>query len=314
MTIGSTYQHFATKADFKAIKPPGRLIFVGGLNVHIYCIGEGPTTVILEGGAGTTTQAWAWIQPEIGKRTRVCSYDRAGYGWSAPSYRPMDALNTSRELHDLLKAADIPAPYILTGHSIGGVYARMFAADYPAEVAGLVLIDATSPSVLESYAEVDLPKVEDWTPPSLRVFPYLASVGAMRIVVNLGFFNLASGLPADAEAIAKAFLSTPEHMRATISEYGFLSDSLKQVRALHPQPTLPVAVIAAAQFGGMDEKMESTFVHWHHKQQRTWLDISPKSSFRIIDGSDHVSLMTNKLHAHEVANSIVRMVESVGRR
>lgn len=311
---GSIYQHYATKADFDTIKAPGRLISVGKQTFHIHCSGEGSITVILEGGAGTTTQAWAWMQPEISKGTRVCSYDRAGYGWSTPSEQPMDALNTSRQLHDLLRAADIPPPYILAGHSIGGAYARMFAANYSDEVAGLFLIDATSPSILDTYAEVGLPKVEDWTPWSLRVLPYLASVGAMRFIVELGLFDLAKGLPADAETIANAFLSTPEHLRMTISEYAALSETLKQIRALQTHPTLPVAIVSAARFRGMDEATEAAFVDWHHRQQKAWLQISSASSFQIINGSDHVSLVTNKAFAHEIAAKILAMADAVNKR
>ncbi|WP_198033033.1 alpha/beta hydrolase [Methylosinus sp. PW1] len=311
--VGSVYQHRATKADFNKMNAPGQLISVGKQTFHIHCSGEGSIAVILEGGAGTTTQAWAWIQPEISKRTRVCSYDRAGYGWSTPSEQPMDALNTSRKLHDLLRAANIPSPYILVGHSIGGAYARMFTANYTDEVAGLFLIDATSPAVLDTYAEVGLPKVEDWTPWSLRVFPYLAYVGGMRLLVALGIFDLAKGLPADAEVIANAFLSTPEHIRMTIAEYAALSETLKQIRALQPHPSLPVAIVSAARFPGLDKATEAAFVDWHHKQQKAWLRISSTCSFRIVDGSDHVSLVTSEAFAHEIAVNILEMVEAVSK-
>jgi pimeloyl-ACP methyl ester carboxylesterase len=308
---GAVYQHFATKADFEGIRPFGRMVAVEGHQFQIYCTGEGPVTVILEGGAGAPSLAWAWIQPEVAKSSRVCSYDRAGYGWSSPTDLPMDAINTSQQLHNVLRSANIPGPYILAGHSIGGAYVRMFAANYPRDVAGLILIDATNPSVLETYADVDLPNVEDWTPPLVRILPYLASVGAMRAAIGLGFFNLAAGLPPDTEATAKAFLSQPAHMKTTILEYSSLSDTLKQIRSLKPQPNLPVVVIVAGKVIGMDEKSASKYIRWHQSQQRNWLAISENSSFRIVDEADHISLITNKHHAHEVANIILEMIDTV---
>lgn len=308
---GAVYQHFATRADFEGIHLPGRMVVIEGHQFHIYCTGDGPLTVILESGAGAASLAWAWIQPEVAKSSRVCSYDRAGYGWSSPTDVPMDAINTSQQLHSVLMAANIPGPYILVGHSIGGAYVRMFAANYPRDVAGVVLIDATNPSILETYAEIDLPKVEDWTPPLVRILPYLASVGAMRAAIGLGFFNLAAGLPPDAEATANAFLSQPNHIKNTIWEYSFLSETLKQIRSLKPQTDLPVAIVVAEKIIGIDEKSASEYIRWHQNQQRNWLKMSDRSSFQIVEGADHVSLVTNKLHAHEVANIILEMLETV---
>jgi len=311
LLTGAVYQRFAVKADLEKYPPPGRMVDVDGHLFHINCSGAGPLTVILEGGAGASSLAWAWIQPEVAKNAKVCSYDRAGYSWSAPSALPMDAINTSRQLHDLLTAANIPGPYILVGHSIGGAYARMFAANYPQDVAGLVLVDATNPSVLETYAEVDLPKVEDWTPPTVQVFPYLASVGAMRAVLGLGLFNLAAGLPADTEAVANAFLAQTDYLKAVVWEYRFLPDTLKQIRSLQPLNDLPVAVIVAGQFTGLDAEAAAKFIDWHRKQQRNWLNLSTNSSLRTLEEADHISLMTNHRHAHEVANTILQMIETI---
>ncbi|WP_084570598.1 alpha/beta hydrolase [Methylosinus sp. PW1] len=308
---GGVHHHFASRAELAGLRPPGRLVAVEGHTFHLYCTGEGRRTVILESGAGVPWLAWAWIQPAVAEVARVCSYDRAGYGWSSTSTSAMDAENVSQQLHELLKTASIPGPYILVGHSIGGAYARMFTAKFPQDVTGLVLIDATSPSVLETYAEVDLPRVEDWTPATLKIFPYLASVGAMRAVVNLGLFNLAAGLPPRSEEVAKVFLYQAAYIETTIEEYRFIPDTLKQIQHLKPQSGLPVAIVVADRFTGLDDATEARFVRWHQAQQRNWLAISENSSIEVIAGADHISLMTNKLHAHEVANSITKMVEKV---
>lgn len=312
--VGAIYQYFATKADFEKYHPPGRIVTVEGLQFHIYCTGEGRLTILLEGGAGASSLAWAWIQPELAKSSRVCSYDRAGYAWSSPTDLPMDAINTSQQLYKLLRNANIPGPYLLVGHSIGGAYARMFAANYPKEVAGLILVDATSPSVLETYAEIDLPKVEDWTPPAARVLPYLASVGVMRAVVGLGLFNIATGLPPEEEAIAKAWISRPDYLDTVVREYSYLPDTLKQIYPLKSLNDLPLKVIVAGQFVGLDAETASKFAEWHLRQQRTWLELSRNSSFQVMTEANHISLMTNKLHAHKVADSIIEMVEVIGNR
>lgn len=310
--VGAIYQYFATKADFEKYHPPGRIVSVEGHQFHIYCTGGGQLTILLEAGAGASSLAWAWIQPELAKTARVCSYDRAGYAWSSPTDLSMDAINTSQQLHKLLKTANIPGPYLLVGHSIGGAYARMFAANYPQEVVGLVLVDATSPSVLETYAEIDLPKVEDWTPATARLFPYLAYVGAMRAIVGLGLFNIAAGLPPEEEDIAKAWLSRPDYLDTVVREYSYLPDTLKQIRPLKSLNDILVKVIVAGQFAGMDAETASKFSQWHLRQQRTWLELSRNSSFQVMVEADHISLMTNKHHAQKVVNSILEMVESIG--
>jgi len=146
--IGAAYQIIATEMDKRAYPPPGQMVDVGGYQLHLYCTGttvDGSPTVILENGLGSTSAAWSLIQPEIAKATRVCSYDRAGMGWSNSSPEPRDAQHIAQELHTLLQNADVAAPYVLVGWSMGGLYARAYAAQYGDEVTGLVLIDSSHP-------------------------------------------------------------------------------------------------------------------------------------------------------------------------
>ena len=112
----------------------------GDGRLHMEVEGQGSPTVILEAGFGGTAEAWAKVQPEVARFTRVVSYDRAGLGKSDPGPRPRTAARIARELHDALKASRVPPPYVLVGHSAGGAYARVFAHMYPKEVAGLILI------------------------------------------------------------------------------------------------------------------------------------------------------------------------------
>jgi pimeloyl-ACP methyl ester carboxylesterase len=128
--------------------PPGRLVDVGGFNMHIYCTGEGSPTVILDAGLGQGTLYWSQIQEGIAKHTRVCSYDRAGMGWSESGPMPRTYMTVTEELHALLSAAGEQGPFVLVGHSAGAHTVRFFTQDFPNEVAGIVLEDAANERVL----------------------------------------------------------------------------------------------------------------------------------------------------------------------
>ena len=138
-----------------------QLIDVGGHSLHLRCSGSGSPTVVLEPGAGLMSSTLGWIAPAVAQETRVCVYDRAGHGWSEPADSPQDGAQIATDLHTLLERGNVPGPYVLAGHSFGGLYVQSFAAQYPDDVAGLVLVDttgrkseatpATSPDDASSY-------------------------------------------------------------------------------------------------------------------------------------------------------------------
>ena len=144
-SIGGGYETVRESIDATAYPPPGQLIDVGGHRLHLNCTGTGSPTVVLEPGLGEVSSAMVWIASTVAPETRVCVYDRAGRGWSDPADGPQDAVQTARDLHTLLDHAHIPGPYVLAGHSFGGLYVLTFAATYPDQVAGLVLLDSTAP-------------------------------------------------------------------------------------------------------------------------------------------------------------------------
>jgi pimeloyl-ACP methyl ester carboxylesterase len=123
--------------------PPGKLVDVGGYRLHLNCTGKSGLTVVLIAGAGDFSFDWGLVQPGVSRFTRACSYDRAGLAWSDPGPTPRTMKQDAYELHTLLKAARIKAPYVLVGHSIGGLIARVYTEQYPDEVAGVVLVDPT---------------------------------------------------------------------------------------------------------------------------------------------------------------------------
>jgi pimeloyl-ACP methyl ester carboxylesterase len=126
-------------------KPPGRMYSVNGHTMRIDCTGTGSPTIVLDAGLGNDGLIWGGVQPVFAKTTRVCSYDRAGFGWSDGLAPPRDADHIATELHGLLAAARIDDPIVLMGHSIAGMYIRDYATRYPAEVAGLVFVDGSTP-------------------------------------------------------------------------------------------------------------------------------------------------------------------------
>ena len=151
--IAVIYQAFGTEIYRRIYPPPGELVDVGGHSLHINCVGEGSPTVILESGSGATSVDWANIQPEVANTTRVCAYDRAGSGWSETGPGPGDPQQIAGELHTLLGNAGIDGPYVLVGHSFGGLYVRMYAELYPNEVEGMVLVDSSHPEQSKRSAE-----------------------------------------------------------------------------------------------------------------------------------------------------------------
>ena len=139
-----------------------RLVDVGGRRLNMYCSGQGSPVVILDSGLGGTTEDWYRIQPAIAKRTRVCSYDRAGMGFSDGTKARRDPNAVVVDLHTLLKRANIAPPYVLVGHSIAGLYEPLYADRYPGEVAGMVLVDPSRPFQQQRFTSAAPTLVREW--------------------------------------------------------------------------------------------------------------------------------------------------------
>jgi pimeloyl-ACP methyl ester carboxylesterase len=145
-SVGGGYQTLGEAADAKAYPRPGQLIDVGGHRLHLNCTGSGSPTVVLEAGGGEMSSNLGWITPAVARNSRVCVYDRAGRGWSEPADTPQDGTQIAADLHTLLQRGNVPGPYVLAGHSFGGLYVLTYADRYPGEVAGMVLVDCTNPA------------------------------------------------------------------------------------------------------------------------------------------------------------------------
>jgi pimeloyl-ACP methyl ester carboxylesterase len=140
---GASYQAIASRAEAQRFHHPGQLVTIGKFRLNVFCTGEGSPTVVLEAGLADSLDSWRRVQPEIARFARVCSSDRAGYGYSDPGPMPRTSDRIASELHAALRSAGEKPPYLLIGHSFGGFNIRVFNGMYSDEVKGLVLVDAT---------------------------------------------------------------------------------------------------------------------------------------------------------------------------
>ncbi len=145
MTFGTPWNVIAHDRFVAAHPAPGRLYDVNGYKMHLWCVGSGSPTIVMDAGLGGSSEHWQRVQPELAKTTRVCSYDRAGLGWSEPQPGPRDSDHIVEQLHDLLKVADISEPMVLMGHSGAGFFMREYATKYPQHIVGMIMVDVGSP-------------------------------------------------------------------------------------------------------------------------------------------------------------------------
>jgi pimeloyl-ACP methyl ester carboxylesterase len=141
---GVAYEALASKSDATSYPMPGRLVDVGSHKMHLYCEGTGTPAIVLDAGLGGASPVWGLVQTELARTTKVCSFDRAGMGWSEMGPSPRTPQQNANELYRLLEAGDVTGPYILVGHSLAGKNDRLLAAAHPETVAGMVLVDARS--------------------------------------------------------------------------------------------------------------------------------------------------------------------------
>lgn len=294
---GAVYESVAEAADARSDPPPGQLVDVGGYRMHINCAGIGSPTVVIDAGLGDWSTNWSWVQPEVAKMTRVCTYDRAGDGWSEVGPQPRTAQQFVNELYVLLKRADVPGPYVLVGHSLGGFTARLFAHDYASEVAGIVLIEATHPSEdAQMPTNAEASKGPQLSPDS--IIPALARVGVFRLVA--GPLGLSSPhLPPEAKDAFSAISVRPQYFQSFLDETRGIPEGSVQVRAVKTLGNVPLIVLSRGLGEGPSDAA------WQ-LQQTALLQLSSNSQQLIADKSGH----NIEIDQPEAANrAIMKMVE-----
>jgi len=292
--IGSLYQAVAAARDRRNHPPPGMLLEVDGCRLHLQTSGQGGPSVVLESGLGGMSCAWGWIQPETAKFSRVVSYDRAGLGWSGPDTAPKTAALAASRLHSALEQARVPPPYVLVGHSMGGLFIRVFADLYPDEVAGLVLLDAVHPDQHLRSAAIRTHMRTGFT--FLSTIPLLSRLGYVRLA---GLFDAwFKGLPAQQAAESEVFLSTYHHLKTTRDESLAWETICTEVRSTRGLGNTPLTVITA----GRD------ILPGQPELQRELAALSFDSVHLVVKGADHLSLITRRKHALIVVETIRQAV------
>jgi pimeloyl-ACP methyl ester carboxylesterase len=294
--IGAIYQTIATQIDQRTYPPPGEMVDVGTHSLHINCLGQGSPTVILEAANLGMSAHWVRVQKQLAQTTRVCAYDRAGLGWSERGPQPRDAEQVSSELHTLLaNAAGIEGPYVLVGHSYGGLYARMYAARYSEEVGGVVLVDSSHPEQFTRSPEGRA--MYEQTNRLGAVLPLLTRLGVIRLT---NFYPAHPDLPSQERAQIEAFNSSTQQVSTTAQEFRATPETSAKVRSAGSLGDTPLAVVSAGE------------------QPPGWLEmqdelaaLSPNSIHRVVEGAAHESLLYDKGDAQVTSAAIEKVVEAV---
>jgi len=298
-SIGGGYETVREASDARAYPTPGQLIDIGGHSLHLNCTGSGSPTVVLQPGGGEMSSGLGWITPAVARDTRVCVYDRAGRGWSEPADTPQDATQIGIDLHTLLQRGRVPGPYVLAGHSFGGLYALTFAARYPEEVAGMVLVDSVAPASAGKPRPTSSGDAGSYDIMS-RVSA-LASTSARLGLARLYGLTDYGTLPPRSRDEARASVATASQLRSTIDEYIQAGTSAQEAASLQDFTDRPLVVLTAG---------SGSAAGWSAKQNAL-ANLSTNSAHRVIDGATHASLIYGEKDAAATTQAILEVVSSV---
>jgi pimeloyl-ACP methyl ester carboxylesterase len=302
--VGSSYEAISERSDRERFPQQGKSVDVGGFSLNINCTGQGSPTVILESGLGTVSvPGWEPVQADVSKFTRVCSYDRAGYGWSDPGPKPRTAIEIARELHALLQNDHIAPPYVLVGHSLGGMFVRVYCGLYPSEVVGMVLVDSTQedewshyPPSMRAVAQKQLNqlKLRD------QIDPLLIDLGIARIMAS-------RGEPAN-EVLYLQLQS--KYLDAVVSELESIDESALETRASGNLGDRPLIVLTAGQAmpePGVPARDAEAFERmWVDEFQPSLAKLSTRGKRIMVENSNHlIALMQPKIVANAIEEVLV---------
>jgi pimeloyl-ACP methyl ester carboxylesterase len=297
---GAVYQAVATANDRGVYAQPGQMVDIGGRRIHMLVMGQdtGLPTVILEAGMASFSSNFYWVQNDLSKTTQVVAYDRAGLGWSDPAPEAHDAQQSARDLHAALQKAGISGPYIVAGHSYGGLVVRAFTDLYPNEVAGMVLIDASHP---DQWARIPVSR-DGKLNGRLNLFTaYLARLGVVRLFKLES--TLYTGLPEQQAAEMRAILAKPESWETSGRALLLWNErSRPQINQARSLGNLPLAVISVSEQPVYGDILTSL--------QDELPALSTNSVHNTIAGATHENLVADREHALAVAATIRKVLES----
>jgi pimeloyl-ACP methyl ester carboxylesterase len=292
--LGGGYETYRERAERGDYAMPGRLIDVGGHRLHINCTGTGSPTVVLEPGLGEPSTAMALIAPDVASTARVCIYDRAGRGWSESVATPRDGIQTATDLHTLLERAGESGPFVLAGHSAGGIYVLNFAHLYPEQVAGVVLLDSMHP---EQYT-----KITSW-PAFYEMFRRVSALLPSMSRLGLGrplYQSAYSELPVVARDEQRSLWSTPRHARSVRDEFSKLRTAMGQATSLASLGDGPLVVVTA------EKDAEGGWL----PAQNELAALSTNTAHRLLHDATHDALVNDKAAAAQSSQAIRDVVTS----
>ena len=251
--------------------PPGSLVELNGRKVHVLCAGEGSPTVILEAGLPASSLTWMSVFSEIAELTRVCAYDRPGYGWSQPTTSPRTAETIVQELRVLLQSTDTQPPYILVGHSFGGLLMQLYATRFPNDFTGMVLVDSSHPD--QAHRTLDLQEIDTIS----FAMKTLGPIGIVRLL-----FPVPAGNPESRDVSVREqereLLMTSRTLWTATREMSGLRESLRQVtESTVDLGSKPLVVLSEGR-----RRAES----WQALQEDL-SRMSTNSEWQVVDGAGH---------------------------
>ena len=278
-------------------QPPGRLVDVGGggINMHIYCTGEGSPTIVLDAGLNGGTMSWAKVQEQVSNHTRVCSYDRAGMSWSEPGPKPRTYMRIADELHALLQAAGEEGPYVLVGHSVGAHTVRFFVQKYPTDVAGIVLVDPAHEKILSTEL---IPVIQQLQ----TGYTFYAHLGFWRYILNPGFIMGVEGPDVPSEIINNLeVIYSSKSLHTAADELAAMYETVHALNATNNEGgwgDKPTIVLSAD-----NEIAQLTGALEHHKEL---VSLSTRGEQILVPGGHNIHYE----HSDVVAETIVNIVNT----
>jgi pimeloyl-ACP methyl ester carboxylesterase len=288
--VGSVYEQIGRQQDRERLPQIGRSVDIGGRSLNIFCSGAGSPAVVFESPGAGPGLIWEPIQTEIAKFTKACWYDRAGEGWSDPGPYPRTSAAIASDLHELLKRASVPPPFVLVGASFGGLNARVYNGRYPQEVAGMVLVDSSHEDEPERAPKFYLARTVPhylWHPLHL-LFRASVEIGlvrltqpsTMKIVTHSDIIQALSKQP-------KSFLNNSAGM--------VMPESYAQGRAAGGLGDRPLIVLTAGKpmvLGNPEMDREAAVYQqiWIHEMQTKLARLSTRGRQIVFDNSDHAHI------------------------
>jgi pimeloyl-ACP methyl ester carboxylesterase len=303
--IGMVYEAIMAAGDTQRYPAPGQLVDVGGYQLELNCIGAGRPTVVLTYGFADNSLTWNVVQKQIAaqSKVRVCAWDRAGLGWSdaLPQQRARTPSDVAAELHTLLTEADIPGPYIMVGHSLGGMYTRMYAIKYPEDVAGIALLDSSHESANGDRPPKSAAELAE-TPSANSLYVTLVRLGILRLFgqsLLTGLQPAAVYMPDDVKPTYLGLTGRLKALQAWANEEAGMTQDDLILEANTSLGDKPLALLVSTQGIKNNDR-------WR-KAQETMVTYSSNSRMQIVSDSEH---MLQWQYPEAVTATVVDVIES----